>query len=441
MHKLNLKNVFLIARREYLERVRTKAFMIFTLLMPAMMFGFGVLPSLLAMKKSGGNLHLVVVSANAPLAQSVKSEIMRTTPITSDEKQDPAKQKTTSGMAGKDTVYQVEVETAATDPTRTALQQKIDSHQIDGFIWLDEKSITDHTATFIARDTNDFVELGRLESRIRSGVMRYQLTAKGFDQNELKAFLKPFDVTSIKWEGGKGNKSGQTAQFVAVVFLVVTLYATVLMYGINVMRSVLEEKTSRIMEVLMSCVSSTDLMAGKILGVGAVGLTQVGLWVVMATIAAAPGAFSLAEKIKEANFSAITAVYFATFFLLGYFLYSSLCAALGAMVNSEQEAQQLQFIIILPLAVSIMLMMSVLRQPNDPTIVALSFVPFFTPVMMFIRTLVSHVPAWQIGLSMCIMLLSIATVVWVCSRIYRVGALMYGKKPTLPEIVKWIRYA
>src|SRR5258706_12451899 len=116
MHKLNLKNVFLIARREYLERVRTKAFMIFTLLMPAMMFGFGVLPSLLAMKKSGGNLHLVVVSANAPLAQSVKSEIMRTTPITSDKKQDPGKQKNTSGLAGKNTVYQGEVENAATHP-------------------------------------------------------------------------------------------------------------------------------------------------------------------------------------------------------------------------------------------------------------------------------------------------------------------------------------
>jgi ABC-2 type transport system permease protein len=440
MHNLSAKNVFLIAKREYVERVRTKAFLIFTLLMPAVMFGFGVLPSLLAMKKTGGELHIVLVSKNAALAQSVKDEIQRP-PSTSEPKQQPTAGTQQNRLQGTDARYTVDLESDTSDQSRSALQQKINNKQIDGFVWLDDKAVTDHTTSYVSRSTSDFVELGRLQSRIRGGVLRYQLTSKGFDQDELKAFLKPFDLNAVKWVGGKESKSEQTTQMIAVIFLVITLYATVLMYGINVMRAVLEEKTSRIMEVLMSSVSSTDLMAGKILGVGAVGLTQVALWVLMATLAAAPGAFSLADKMKDANFSGWTAVFFATFFLLGYFLYASLCAALGAMVNSEQEAQQLQFIIILPLAISIMMMMAVIRQPNDPTMVALSFVPFFTPVMMFIRTMVSEVPAWQIGLSVVTMLLSIAAVVWVCSRIYRVGALMYGKKPTLPEIIKWVRYA
>ncbi len=441
MRSINLRNIFLIARREYLERVRTKAFMIFTLLMPAIMFGFSVVPSLLVMSKSGGTLHIAVVSADAKLAQSVKVEILRSPSGAEAQQEEKLKQQKRRSAQSGDVQYTVDVNTDASEKTRTELQKRLDAKEMDGFIWLDGKAIAEHTTTYTGRDVSNFVELGKLQGRIRTGVLRYQLAKKGFDPNELQSFMKPFDVSAIKWEGGKASQTDQGTQLLAVVFLVITLYVTVLMYGVNVMRAVLEEKTTRVMEVLMASVSATDLMAGKIMGVGAVGLTQVAAWFTMASVAAAPGAFSLAGKIREANFSGMTAVYFVIYFLLGYFLYSSMCAALGALVTSEQEAQQLQFFVIMPLIVSVMFMMFVMMHPNDPRVVALSLIPFCTPVLMFIRTIVSPVPAWQVALSIGLMLGTIACVVWVCARIYRVGALMHGKRPTLPEIVKWVRYA
>src|SRR5262249_36992764 len=132
---------------------------------------------------------------------------------------------------------------------------------------------------------------------------------------------------------------------------------------------------------------------------------------------------------------------FAVFFLLGYFLYSSLCAALGAMCNSDQEAQQLTLLVILPLVSCMMFMWMVARSPNAPLSVALSMIPFTAPLLMFLRIMVQQPPMWQIGLSIGILLATIYGLVWVCSRIYRVGILMYGKRPTLPEIVKWVKYA
>jgi ABC-2 type transport system permease protein len=195
------------------------------------------------------------------------------------------------------------------------------------------------------------------------------------------------------------------------------------------------------MEVRMSTVTSTKLMAGKILGVGAVGLTQVAIWAFMGSLFASPGAYSLAAQIKAANLSGMTAVYFGIFFLLGYFLYSSMCAALGAAVSSEQEAQQIQMFVVMPLILSFISIFFAMRVPDDPRVVALSIFPFTAPLVMYTRIVVQTPPLWQIALSISLTVATIFGVLFICGRIYRVGILMYGKRATLPEIIKWIRYA
>ncbi|HUS18278.1 MAG TPA: ABC transporter permease, partial [Terriglobales bacterium] len=136
-----------------------------------------------------------------------------------------------------------------------------------------------------------------------------------------------------------------------------------------------------------------------------------------------------------------TGIFFVTFYLLGYLIYSSMFAAVGSMVNSEQEAQQLQFFVMLPLIISMIMMMMVIKNPNDPVVVFMSMIPFTAPILMYLRIVVEQPPMWQIALSIGIMVVSIGAMVWLCARIYRVGILMYGKKPTLPEIIKWIKYA
>jgi ABC-2 type transport system permease protein len=437
MHKATLKNIWLIAKREYQERVRTKAFLIFTLLTPALSIAWGVLPTLMINKRTNTHQHLVVVAENAQLANAVKERI-EAPPSSNDANKAELKTPAATAAPSK---YNVDIDTNVTDAERTALEAKIDSHQIDSFIWLDPKSVSDHQVTYTGRSTADFVELSDLQFAVRDALMKQELRGHGMTQADVDAALKRFNMDTVQWVDGKEKKSNQGIQFFSVFILGFVMYMTVLIFGMSVMRSVLQEKTSRIMEVLMSTVTATDLMAGKILGVGAVGLTQILIWAAMAIVPVLLGVSAVSEVIKQANYSLMTGVWFAVFFLGGFFLYSSMCAALGAMVSSEQEAQQIQMFVIMPLILSFMFLFFAMKAPNDPLVVAISMVPFAAPIIMITRIVVQTPPLWQILMSLAIMMGTTYLILLVTSRIYRVGILMYGKRPNLPEIIKWIKYA
>ena len=235
----------------------------------------------------------------------------------------------------------------------------------------------------------------------------------------------------------KGNGGGKLLEIVVMVML---LYMTVLLYGVSVMRSVLEEKNSRILEVLLSSATSTELMVGKVLGVGAVGLTQIIVWVVMAGAFALP-ALAMQPDLSQLQVSPFVLAAFGVFFFLGYLLYSTIYAAIGAIVTTEQEGQQLNFVIVIPLVVSMMMLSAVVQTPDAPSVVWLSMVPFLSPVVMYARIVIQTPPLWQIALSLFLLIATIAGILVLCSRIYRVGILIYGKRPTLPEILKWLKYA
>ena len=439
MHNATLKNIRLVARREYLEVVRTKAFMIMTLLTPALMFGFSVVPSLLMQVKSGASSHIVIATADAENGEAIRNRILhKKEPPKSDlEKIDQHNQPEEK----TDIKYTIDVSTDMSDAAQKALLGRLDAKELDGVIWLDDKAIQNHAVSYFAIETNNFIELSNLERAVRDALMHRELVAHGIPEDQLQALLKPYDMETIKWEKGHAKKSNEFVQLMSAIFLTVIMYVSVLMYGIGVMRSVLEEKKSRIMEVLMSTLTATELLAGKILGVGFVGITQIAIWTGMGTLISGVLAFSAGQALKDANLSGLTAVYFVIYFILGYLLYSAMCAALGAMVNSEQEAQQLQTLVLMPLIISIMMMMLAITQPNHPVLVIMSMVPFCTPVLMYTRLVVSHPPLWQVLTSIGLMIVTIFAMLWLSSRIYRVGILMYGKKPTLPELLKWIKYA
>jgi len=435
MRNVRLKNVWLVAKREYLERVKTKAFIILTVLTPVLIAAFGVGPSALMMSKSKGDRHIVVVSANEELAANVKRnlETGATAADTNNEAREQAD--TLSGLR-----FFVNASADLSEENRKDLQAQIDTKQIHGFVWLDDKSIADHQFTYTAASTTDFLETGRIRGAVRDAAMTQQLKQNGVSAERLQSMLKPFDMDEVQWSQGKAKKGGG-AQFWSVFILGFAMYMITLMYGMNVLRAVITEKSSRIMEVLLSTLTPAELMGGKIFGVAAVGLTQVAIWLAAGTVAATPGLFSFASIVREANLSFTTGLFFGIFFLLGYFLYSSLCAALGATVNSEQEAQQFQFFVMLPLISSFFYVFKAMRAPNDPLTVALSLFPFSSPLVMYTRIILGAAPAWQIAVSVVLLVITIIGAIWLCARIYRVGVLMYGKKPNLPEIIRWIRYA
>jgi ABC-2 type transport system permease protein len=274
---------------------------------------------------------------------------------------------------------------------------------------------------------------------VAEAVTDERLAGAGLPAERVRALTKPPAFKTIQLTA-QGAREDRKEAFIVSAILLTLLYTSIAMWGSVVMSGVLEEKTNRVVEVVVSSISTWDLFMGKLVGVGAAGLTQFVAWGVALSLlglaAAASGATAGATVL-----SAGTVVSFIVFFLLGYFFYGALFAALGAAVNSPQEAQPLQFLVMTPLVAGVALFPVVLGNPDGPLAVVLSMIPFFTPLLMFLRIASVTPPAWQIALSIASMLLGIAAAVWLGARIYRVGILMHGKRPTFAEMARWIRSA
>lgn len=431
-----MRNTWLIIRREYLERVRTRSFIVLTLLLPAIMGGAFILPMKVATMKSGSKTpHLVVVTSSRQLGELVRAQLLVKDQSSDDEEDVPAK----SASEPAADPYVIDLDTHPSDLERIVLRDKITAGTIDGYIWLNDDAITQRKAIYSGRNATDFMEKSDLSRALTRAMAEQQLAGRGVTQEQSDEFFKPVKLEMVQMANGLESKSSG-GMFFLIFGMVMLLYAAVLFYGVSVMRSVLEEKNTRIMEVLLSSTTSTELMAGKLLGVGAVGLTQMLIWIVMAGTLALPS-LAIYPSLSGIHVSPFALVAFVVFFLLGYLLYSAIFAGIGAAVTTEQEGQQLQIIIVLPLVVAVFLMGPILRAPDSPIAVWTSMIPFLSPLLMYVRIAVQPPPAWQIALSLALLIATIAGILLLCARIYRVGVLMYGKRPTLPEIVKWLKYA
>ncbi len=415
-----MRNIWLIIHREYLERVRTKSFLLSTILFPAMMVGFTYLPAKMANMKASGSRHVAVVSDDADFAATVKKQL----------------------EGDKKSKFVVDIDTEPTDATRARLKGAVASTKLDGYIWLTKDAVDSRKIGYCARETGDFVELASLQSALRAALLRKELVSKGVTPDEIDKLTNQLTLETVSLKGGEETKESGEGQILSVIGLVLMLYMTLLIYGMSVMRSVLEEKTSRVMEVVLSSAKASELMAGKILGVGAVGLTQIAIWLTIAIGVSTPAILALGG-VKDSAFHMDLKLVpaFIVFFIGGYMLYSALFAALGSMVNSEQEAQQWQTFVVMPIVIPMMMMWLIIRQPNSPMAIWMSMVPFFSPILMYMRIVVATPHWYEIAASITILAATIWGVIWLCARIYRVGILMYGKKPTLPEIMKWVKYA
>ena len=431
-----MRNMWLIVRREYLERVRTRSFLILTLLVPGIMTVVMMLPAKLA-TMGEKTQRLVVVTSTPQFGEMVRQRFLSATTDTDQDDEEtpdnPAKKK-------PEEEYSIDVDANPTDAERAVLRDKVSSEAIDGYLWLSDDAIASGKVMWTSRNMAGFGERSHL-SAILNRILQYQrLSANGLTTDKAEQLLKPVKVEAVRLEHGKESKGGGGGKFLEVVVMVMLLYMAVLLYGISVMRSVLEEKTSRILEVLLSSATSTQLMTGKLLGVGAVGLTQILVWVVIAGVFALP-AMAMQPSFSELQIPIGVLLAFAIFFLLGYLLYSTMYATIGAITTTEQEGQQLQFFIVIPLVLSVFMLAPVVRSPDAPLVVWLSMVPFFAPVLMYARIVVQTPPLWQIALSLSLLVATIAGLLVLCARIYRIGILIYGKRPNLPEILKWLKYA
>ena len=416
-----MREVLLIARREYLERVRSRAFLMMTILFP-LMIGLLLGGSIFAGKLGSGVKDIAIASNDAALAGAVAAEMQS----------EPA----------QDTP--LEVIAPASDAQRAELNRRVEDKALDGYLWLEQKPGAEvPEVSFISRSAGDLFSLGGIESAVDHGLERERLVEHGVSSAEITAMTRHPDIQTMQIREGRLTPSNSLKSFFGAYAMMFLIYFTVVFYGMNVARSVVEEKTSRIFEVLLSTVRPQALMAGKLLGVGAAGLTQMAIWfLLVSTIVGTSAGASLGSGgLAAFGIHPQQLFFLAAYFLLGFFFYSAIAAAVGASVSSEQEIQQFSIVIVAPLTVGMVLISYIVGNPTALPVVLLSLFPPCAPIVMFLRMSSQMPPAWQIALSMVLMLLSIWAAIWVASRIYRVGILMYGKRATLPEILRWMRYS
>ncbi len=414
-----MHEVLLIARREYLERVRSRAFLMMTILFP-LFIGLMIGGSIFAGKLSSGMKEIAIASNNALLAREVAAEV----------------------EAGRG--RPPEVVTPASDAQRADLNHRVESKALDGYLWLEQAAdATSPKVSFVSRSAGNLFSLGGMHSAIDRGIERAELLRHGATSAEVAATSHHPDIETMQIRNGQLIPSNSLKSFFGAYAMMFLIYFTVVFYGMNVARSVIEEKTSRIFEVLLSTVQPQSLMAGKLLGVGTAGLTQMAIWLVL--IAGIVGT-SASTAIAQGGLGAFgihpqQIFFLLAYFLLGFFFYSAIAAAVGASVSSEQEIQQFSMVIVAPLTVGMVMISYIVSNPTALPVVLLSLFPPCAPIVMFLRMSSQMPPAWQIALSMLLMVVFIWAAIWFASRIYRVGILMYGKRATLPEILRWMRYS
>lgn len=428
---MSWKKIFAVIRREYVERVRTKAFWIATFLVPAFFLGYLFIQVTTA-RKTSGERRIAVVDVTGRLVRPLARELAD---------REEARRKAKPGTRGVHWILEPRPVSNGLEQTKEALRKEVLDEKIYGYLVLDPSLLEKNRAEYYSISVSEFVVLEQMQQAINRTILRQKIEERGLPASVSKELEKRVDLKTWKVTS-KGTTEEEGAGILAAIVFLVIMYSTFFMYGFQNLRGVIEEKTNRIVELVIASVRPTELMLGKIIGIGLVGLTQYLVWSLVAMNLSLPGIASVVA-MGEAGVPVIPLSmigYFLLFFILGYFLYASIYTAIGAPFNSDQEAQQLAMIPSMFIVLGFAFYLSVMNSPNGPIAVFASLFPFTAPLIMFLRTAIAEPPGWQIGLSIVILILSTIGMAWFAGRVYRVGILMYGKKPTIPEILRWVRY-
>jgi ABC-2 type transport system permease protein len=447
-----MDKIFTVAKREYLERVRSRWFLVITLAVPALMAVAFMLPLYMAARSSASTAvrHITILDATgAGLGDRVAKSLMADSSLTSQE---------TDSI--KPRVFAVAAADLAKREAEVADEVMLPEH-IAGYLVLTDSTLLGTSARYAGRNASTISDMDKLQSVIREQVMMLRLEREGVRQDIVGDLAK----TRLRLNSERLSERGRSGSGVSGLFagllVGVLLFMSIIIHGQNVLRGVLEEKSTRVAEVVISSVKPEILLAGKVLGVGAVGLTQQIAWLgigaylinflapivlkgsTAATVATSAAGTGSASPITAAmgSLSPMVLVIALAYFLIGFTFYATLYAAAGSMVNSEQEAQQAAVPVML-LAMSTWLLVNpVMLAPSGKLAVVLSWLPWSSPIIMPMRMGLTSVSPVSIAGSMVVAILGSIGAIWLSARIYRVGMLMYGKKPSFAEVAKWIRYA
>ena len=413
-----VRDTFVIARRELLERVKSKWFVAMTVLGPVFMIAMIVIPALIASKAVVG-AKVDIVDQTGALGEAFAAEL-------------------------RDMNWEPRIVPA--DTPRDELVRRIRDSEINGFMTIPKDAIEGVFIFYEGDNASSQIVQLMLDERVRKIVQRERGKRAQIPNDKIDTLLSPVNFRAELNTGTDKATSGLAAFFLGYILSFI-LYMVITLYGVAVMRSVVTEKTSRVMELMVAAVKPRSLMAGKILGVGAAGLVQVTVWLTMGAITLAYrneilGAFGVdtmgGPTLPPLELLQISVV--LAYFIIGFFFYAAMYAAVGAMVSSEQETQQVQMPVTMLLVIGVLCFQVISGDPRGTPATAMTMVPFWSPLLMPMRYVLGGASLGEVALSLGILILSTALVVRAAAKIYRVGVLMYGKRPSLRELVRWLRY-
>lgn len=455
-----MNKLIAIIKREYLQKVRTKFFVIMTVLGPLMLVAFTIVPGLLISMKTGGDTRIAILdqTEGTKLYDSMRDSLLKREHDDGNRPgqglADAANSNSKDRMekagraAGSFRVEQVNPEGRPLEEIKRELNARIGRDELDGYLVIspDVLSNSDSRSSYYGRNVGDVFTRGQLEDRLNSAVRRQRLIREGVKDQDVDALSKSVDLATYQVnEKGEEGAEDSGAGFAMVFIIAFLIYMTVLLYGQVVLGAIIEEKETRIAEILFSSVRPFQIMFGKLIGVSLMALTQMAIWglafaalVLFAVPAMAARGFT---DIALPHLPPFFALYFFLFFLLGYFIYATLYVLIGSMVTTTQEGGQMAMPVIFLLMAGLYLAFAVIRAPNSSFAFWVSMFPFFAPITMMVRIVSQTPPFWQIALSLLIGFATVLLLLWVAARIYRIGMLMYGKKASIPEVIRWARQA
>jgi ABC-2 type transport system permease protein len=431
----DLAKFFVVFKREYLERVKSKWFLVVTLLGPLFFAAISILPPVLGAR--GGtskNLANVVVidATGSDLGDRVATALYAARP---DSVRPEVRKVTAEAIA----------------PAESLATTEVMSKKRNGYLVLDTKTVGGSEMRYAGRNATSIMDVSTIERTVQRAVLTSRLEREGISAERVATLTNVrIDAKTEKISDKGRERAGGMASLMLAYIVFFLLYMVLAIYGQTILRGVMEEKTNRVAEVVVSSARPTTLLMGKVIGITSVAMTQILVWVAMAVLmytqrgailsrfgvpAAAAGGFVLPSV------DAPVGVALLAFFVLGLVFYAALYAAVGSMVSSQEDVNQASLPITLLLISSVVVAQVVLIKPDAPLARIMSLLPFSAPIIMPTRMALITVPWWEIIASLASVGLGCAIALWLSARVYRVGMLMYGKRPTFGEVAKWIRYS
>lgn len=408
-----------VARWEYVEKVRSKAFLISLILMPVIMVAFGVLPGLLATRADTETKTIGVIDFSGEITDPLSKILTE-------------RYKLADGNPN----YLVRAIPAPApediEAARSQASGLVANNEMEGYLIINPSIENDTSIEYRSKNVGNFRIFERLTSSIREIIVEKKLRAHGVDPVLVKELTKPIELKTIKVSrSGKEEESGFEQVFLTSYIFMMMMFFLVMTSGQLLVRSMLEEKSNRVVEILMSSATARDLMVGKIVGLSGLGFTQLAVWGLIG--------LAITLKLSIVTIPVTGFLVMLIYFVLGYLLYAAIFVAAGSPVSTEQEAQQITTYLTLFLVMPIILAIPVMQDSDSVFVKVLTFIPLLTPTMMALRIPIQMPSLSEVILSSSILGVSVLAAMWVAAKIFRTTILIYGKRPGIPELIRILR--